>query len=372
MTTDKISRLSEQISSDELAAFLDRSGAEYLGPWGKNLLRYSYMDRDILIPTRPGLRDYDLRIRDALRDLMAVSDVAPSEMRTLLRNPDYQIFRVRARPGSDITSLPFDEGIGLLESSKSLIRASAITALGNNYRPVIRGRAPVLAENYMDRVKIGQTDVGSYVFTLLLPLDQEEQPYEEVDVAGEIVRHSSVVEALVDGMKIAERMQETGRAPEAKLKASRHSANFFESLYEIVDWSDSVSLEIVDRHDSEDRILHASEFGPQSLAVFKKAASIINPEEPRDFVTITGTITRLSEPNLRRKGSLDLRTRIKKRVRSVRITFGFEDRETVIRAFKEKEKVALKVSGNLTVERSGRFRLESPREFKVSNQAPLI
>lgn len=372
--------LMRQIGSVPIAAlraFLLRNKFSSLGKWGQFLERFQIRDNDrkydVLVPTSVELADFSQRMREAVKDASVALNIVQSDLLYRLYAADFRVFKIRAHPNAEISSIPFDEGLGLLESSKSLIRASAIAALGKSFRRVTHGRAPAIVDNYMDRVKIGQTDVGSYVFTLLLPHDEpilgDYQDLEETDQATK-----SVTSALHRGIETVAKMNESRRVPSEKLLEDIGlPSSFYKSLYDIVDWSDNVSLEIGEPSSLQSAgAVQSYGFGRSVLPLLEKTNERLDPQTRLKVTTLSGTITRLSEPRIRRMGSIDLRAKIDGRERTVRVPFGENERETIITAFREKSAKALKVRGTLRTLNNGHFSLESPSQFEAVRRGSLL
>jgi hypothetical protein len=75
-------------------------------------------------------------------------------------------------------SLPLTDGIKILESTKKIIEAAALSAI--EPRSFYQGPRFHKARNYLEKVRVGQTEQGSYIFNIISPLDSEE----DVDAHG--------------------------------------------------------------------------------------------------------------------------------------------------------------------------------------------
>lgn len=121
MTDITAPSLLESLSLDELRRFLVASGFVNCGSWGRYLQRYNSEHGqdsfDVLLPVTRDIADYEVRIRDALRDIAAATSLSQPELLSHVQATNYRAFRIRARPGSDINSIPFHEGLGVLEAA---------------------------------------------------------------------------------------------------------------------------------------------------------------------------------------------------------------------------------------------------------------
>ncbi|MCT7957500.1 DUF4926 domain-containing protein [Laspinema palackyanum] len=74
---------------------------------------------------------------------------------------------------SDISngSLPLIDGINILESAKKIVKAAALSAIEpRSYYP---GKHFTQTNKYLEKVRIGQTEQGSYIFNIISPLNNE-------------------------------------------------------------------------------------------------------------------------------------------------------------------------------------------------------
>ena len=60
------------------------------------------------------------------------------------------------------------------------------------------------------------------------------------------------------------------------------------------------------------------------------------------------------------------------RQRAIRVPFGFEDRETIIEAFKAKASKFLRVEGLVTIEDNGHLLMSNMGKFEIVDQGPLF
>lgn len=361
------------ISIPEVRRYLLSHGFVTRGPWGKFLERFkSETDQgqfDVIVPTTRDIADFESRISDALRDLSVAVGVSVSEVLNAVIISDHKVFRLRAYAGQEISSIPFDEGFGLLTNAKQIIKSSAVTAFSSKKIKLIRGRYPVAVDDYMDNVRLGQSEIGSYIFNLLLPRSDGIMEYN----SGYDDSSDAVVEIISEGMILAEEVSRNNRVPsESKIEESGISANFFEALYNIVEYSGKVSIEVGGPVSSHINGIRAFHFNESSLRVLERTALKIAPENRTVVKKVSGTITRLSEPASTRRGSIDLLARIDGRKRSVRINFGPNDREEIILAFKEKDSRLLTVTGQLKTERNGHLTLENAHGFDASKRGTLL
>ena len=160
------------ITPDALSAYLKGHGWEAVEPYGDRGFVYALDTNggsEIIAPTTQRTSDYALVLNQIIeilsnseeRDGLAV-------LRELSRAAHDQVrFRVSSDHIGD--SISIDKGITLLEQSRVLLRSAAYSALrpmpfigpGGNRKEV---------SNYLKRVRLGQTEQGSFVINISSPV----------------------------------------------------------------------------------------------------------------------------------------------------------------------------------------------------------
>ncbi|MEI6387363.1 MAG: hypothetical protein WCQ50_12050 [Spirochaetota bacterium] len=141
---------------------------------------------EALLPMDLELRDYALRMGDLLAVLAATERRSQSEIYRDLLTITSDVMRMRiADPDLGDGSLPIEEHALIAQKTRDLVMAAACAA--TECRPVWPTRKPTQAVDHVRRVRIGQSEQGSFVVTVIskiTPLLQtseylfEEEPYE--------------------------------------------------------------------------------------------------------------------------------------------------------------------------------------------------
>ena len=122
----------------------------------------------VLVPASTRFADFPVRIRQLAEILARTEDRRPSAVLVDLSLAAVDLIRVRLPRAHDDHSLALDAGIELLSESRMLLLAAACSAL----RPQRRFRAGrhERASTYLAGVRLGQTEPGSFVVNLLVPV----------------------------------------------------------------------------------------------------------------------------------------------------------------------------------------------------------
>ena len=139
-----------------------RAGYRYAELW----YREGDAESGIVVPLTNDVVDYVARMAQALSTLSRVESRAEHHILTDVQNALADVIRVR-RPTSTskAATIRLSEGVALVESAMAMVTSVACAALFP--RRVIPSRRPAQASTYLGRVQLGQTEVGSYVLTIV-------------------------------------------------------------------------------------------------------------------------------------------------------------------------------------------------------------
>lgn len=121
---------------------------------------------EVAVPLRRDFRDYAARVEDLLSVLRVAEGRPTYAVYRNLTSATCDLIRIRLlAKGSADGTVPLDVGAGLIEHARDLVMAGAcVTA---QPRVWYRNRRPTEAEDYLRGVRLGQTEVGSFVITVL-------------------------------------------------------------------------------------------------------------------------------------------------------------------------------------------------------------
>jgi hypothetical protein len=120
----------------------------------------------LFLPLSSKPRDYESRLRELVASLAEIEDADREMLITNLRYTSADLVRIRlVSPRVGPGEVPIGDGAKLFEGAKELMLAAACAEI--NVRPNFGPRVPDLARDYMDNVRLGQTERGSYVVTVI-------------------------------------------------------------------------------------------------------------------------------------------------------------------------------------------------------------
>ena len=114
----------------------------------------------------PQLRDYALRMGDLLAVLAAAEERSQSQVYRDLLTVTADVIRIRiAGPDLADGSLPIEEHAQIAQKARDLVLAAACAATAP--RPVWPTRKPIQAMEHVRRVRVGQSERGSYIMNVI-------------------------------------------------------------------------------------------------------------------------------------------------------------------------------------------------------------
>lgn len=122
----------------------------------------------VIIPMDKILSDYDNAMYEAIERVAFVSRQTIEEIVLFLLNPNADILKIRLiRKDVEAGSIFIDEAIALYENAKKMITATAQDIVDpKNYH---KGRTSEAVSNFINNCRFGQTEVGSYVISVVCP-----------------------------------------------------------------------------------------------------------------------------------------------------------------------------------------------------------
>jgi hypothetical protein len=203
---------------------------------------------ELLVPLRREFGDFANRINEVLETLETAETRSQLEIFGELVTASADVIRVRTHPraGEDQGSLSLEDGVSAHERVREMILAAACATIGR--RALYAKRKPERAMSYLRRIRLGQAERGSYVFTLISPVSPAlrdataiatEEPFERRVVetlAGALsaTRQAAVASAVLGG----------DMEPFKTAIAQGVSANLFEAIGGLSEASGDQPIEV--------------------------------------------------------------------------------------------------------------------------------
>ena len=320
---------------------------------------------EIILPLTKRLGDYASVVSELIEVFAEVTEQDEVAVYRSLVNADRDLVRVRAG-ASDDGSVGLNEGVDLIRGARDML-LSVACSLGEP-KAVYRAGANKEASKLVDRVRLGPTDHGSFIVTLLTPVVPPSTPKLLPDAGHQSQPpQRKLTLRLIEALRVARKALERAAVGDERAFADsvEHgvSANLCEALCRIVR-----PFPMLDVRVSWARTRMVSEplaivrFGQNDTPLLSEAARALRELAPQPDVRLRGFIRVLKRVRAESGGTIQLATTINKRRQSVMAVLERSDYEQAVQAHKEQAPVIL--DGDL--ERVGqRWRLLIPRLTEI-------
>ncbi|MGE0148946.1 MAG: hypothetical protein AB7R87_16365 [Parvibaculaceae bacterium] len=358
-----------QVTPSALRAYAASQGWRKVEPYGDHSDVYAFGGREIILPGTARLGDYASAVSNALTTLAVVEGRDELQVYFDLSTADQDVVRVRAPRAADDGSVLVEPGVELFVHAKNLLLSAACSV--TEPRRAYRVGGMKDASAYIDRVRLGQTQRGSFIVTLLSPvppaleysLQQSFWP-----AMGDEPFERKVTRQLVQGLRATRKAVESfnrGDGFEEFEKAVEHgaSANLCEALATLVEQGEGADVSVTwaqTRQAPESR--SSVEFPVSDAAILKEAAKVFRDREPRADELIEGFIVKLSRGASESDGRITVRAYIdEQRPVSVAVELPQVIYERAVAAHQAKLPVSIR--GDL-VREGQRWRLKNARDVR--------
>ncbi len=339
------------ISPAAIAAFARSEGWSKTEAYGAHADVYTGVERpEIIVPRTDRLADYASVVSRLVGVFAQYADRdEPSVYRDLV-GADCDVVRVRALESDDDGSVALDAGVRIVTQAREMLLAAACAV--RSPQPLYRAGANKEANDYMRRVKLGQTEHGSFVVTLLapvppllqLPLDPAWASIEDEPMERMVTRR--LMEALEASRTAAEMALSGDGAAFENAVAAGVSANLCEAVATLIEQSRGLDISVTwarTRPTPEAR--RKVVFSSKDAEILKEAARTFRLRQPKPDVTLFGIVNRLKRDEEDVEGVVTLRAMVDDRLQSVSAVLDQANYSIAVRAHDAKTPVI--VTGDL-------------------------
>ena len=326
---------------------------------------------EIIVPRTPRLGDYAQVVARLIAIFSHAAEVDEIQMYNDLVVSDRDVTRVRASNVETDGTVDLEQGVALVSGSRDMLLAAACSL--QDPRPVYRVGANKDANEFMHRARLGQTETGSFVLTILSPVvpPQVQPPLlSEMDLDDPVERRITrrLAQALAATRRATSRAMGGDTDAFAEAVSEGTSANLCEALVQVLEPFPSVDVSTTWARTRPLRSVRESvQFADNDALFLREAARSFRSREPRLDVPLFGSVRMLRRDYSETDGTVTLRANIDGRIQSVTVALSQFDYNRASQA--NVEQVPISMEGDL--ERIGqRWRLLNPRnvDIIVANQ----
>jgi len=345
------------VSPGALAAYARSAGWQQGETYRIHSNVYTGHDRpEIIVPRTDHLGDYATVVSQLIE---VFARVAAQDQLTIYRSlvtGDRDMVRIRVAEGSD-GSLGLNEGINLVSGARALILWAACSL--HRPRPVYRAGAHQEARNLLEQVRLGQTEQGSFIITMLTPvvpppLQPPLQPSlfpgrGDPDLDQNTPIQRKMTRRLVEALKAARQSTEKRMAGDsdafADVVEKGVSANLCQALVSLIGPFPSVDIGV---SWAKTRPIPLPEavvpFGKMDAPILKEAAQLFQEREPKQDVVLRGFVQSLKRAETESEGKIHFRTHISdnEKPHTVQVELAKSDYEKAVQAHCKQAQLMLK------------------------------
>ncbi len=327
---------------------------------------------DVTLPARRELGDYVLRMGETLRTLADAEQRSALDVLRDIQTTTSDLVRVRA-PGRNAEdgALPLDVVVKFVEWTREMMLAAACAVIDK--RSVYANQKKRQAMDYLSHVRMGQTERGSYVLTLLSPVAPHLNPVQEGLFVSEPEDpyERQVTRTLLDSLHAlagaAKDAAVNGNmAPFSEAVKRGVSANLCDAVVGLSEVSPGEGVDVQVSW-SRTRPVDISiptrvAFGSDSIPLIHEAARMFRETSPSDDINIEGFVIGLDRTPEATEGHVTLKASLDGRYRRIVLQLNADTYRLALQAHDERRTV--QCSGDLLKE--GRsYRLKDPRHFEI-------
>jgi hypothetical protein len=309
----------------------------------------------LFLPLSPDPDDYAQRLYDFVEKLASVESRDPAVILTNLRYAAADLVRVKLEgPRVGYGEVPLEEGAGLFEGTRKLMLAAACAAV--EARPQYGPKKPTAATKYLDGVRLGQTEIGSYVLTVISELSTSSQetllpheapaPFERRVTATLAAALKATKDAAREVISAQQGLSVFGEKVEQGV-----SANLCDAIALIGTDEEQLNMEVTLDWSAAwvpppDELPAHITFDPGEQKVVEKAASYLRQLGPFEKVEVEGFVSRLERGTGEQIGTIVIEGTARGERRNVYVDLVDEPYRRAIAAHEERRRVA--ITGTLT------------------------
>lgn len=334
----------------------------------------SAYDAEVIAPSSKLAKDYHDRMVDAVLAIAAYEEREPIETASALTGHSADQVRVRVIHKDVVAgTIPLSDGILLNLRARDLLVSSAMSATSK--RKHFSGKRPPETREFLNSLRLGQTEVGSYVVNVIAPLSpagrNEQDSIPTTSVTRMITANLSAgLDALLDAIHDFKENDDLTVFNEAVNAGV--SANMCDALLGLSGERHERSFEVTITPSSRDTFKSEPRtflFDTTEVKILETASEYYKDNYVLPDQTIRGFIKRLDRPATEESGTITVEATILNTEKHVAIELGPEEYLDAVNAHKMRE--VIECHGDVSV-KARSARLLNPSDFRVVRSGNLI
>jgi len=289
--------------------------------------------QEILIPVSQGDPSYGFIVRKLLRVFAEVAGMDEAQVYRDLLVANRDVIRFRA-PSEDDGTVSIEDGLSLVGSARDMFSAAAASI--GQAKAIYRPKSNKSVSNLINGTRLGQTEHGSYVVTVLTPLLASELDMYGLDPAPEPFARQATLRFAT----ALSTTRDAARSPElqAFLDGIKHgvSANLCESLADAITPFKGLDVSITWARTRPRKVARTNvSFTDSDAPYLRDIARIFRESEPESDVTIIGSVVMLEGQGGGEPGTVVIRGLKDDKPISVSVSLESDDYSAMIKAHED-------------------------------------
>jgi hypothetical protein len=358
------------IDSESISAYLASKGwvseASY-SPLAKIWYRpdRSGDETELIVPTQDDVVDFRIRIAEVFRSLQKIESRPENLIARDIAFSSCDIVRLKRPALHDRgDSILLKDGAELLKAALKMMTSAACSTVSP--RAVIPARRPPLACDYINNIRMGHTERGSYVLTIISKvapqltqgapnlLEYLECPFPR-KVTKSLCTSLSAIKEATEQVANSDDFSPFFQRVDEGITASLCEAIRDMVVSEVVEEEIGVSVSWAPSSPVEGESIRQFQFQPSMAPILTRAADFLRQAEPQEDIFLTGVVVGLHREEGSEEGKVTISCAIEGSVRQLQVQLGFKDYNTAIEAHGSRNGVAFRAD----VKREGRFYIAS-------------
>jgi hypothetical protein len=365
-----------QLSINQIEAYLQSKGWEKYRIYKKIVSIWHNPNQptnELVFPIDKTVHDYELIAKQFINKLADIEEKDNENVVNYISN--ILINNVKVRLASDDVgdgSIPYEKGLALIQNAKDMLTSAALSAYKK--RNFYVGSYPDIVTDYVNSIRLGQTERGSYIVNLLAPITyiQENSNTLFEDIPYDHLVYYSLKKSLVQLVDDAKQNYETNsiNTPE-KYSEFGISANLCDSIIKMAELKENSCIDVslipssyIDQKKESTNIRIVPEYIPHISIV----SEIMKKEIFYENHTIYGSVGKLQREMNKEDGEIALACKIDGKERIVSIHLNAKQYLDAIIA--HREKLVVKARGNLDI-KMNHAKMEPIDEFIIIDSEHL-
>lgn len=306
------------------------------------IFRNRQYEMDLMAPFRNDYKDSERAIFELLNQLSIIYGKTINEIISEYHSERRNKIKLRII-GQELEGgvIPFNQGVKLLENTKEMIIASYLAT--NNKRKNYLGNRPEYISEHLDKIELGQTEIGSYIINVYLPAEPDDTDIIQRDpISTRAIKQLEVAtESLKLGIARFSNTQDYGEFD--GLEKQGVSSNLCLAINEIGnDGKNDVDINIqYDSKLNEVPLVSKIFFKKEDIQVIKSVGLLYRQDLTEPNFTLIGYVIDLHREKHEVEGDITLATEINKKKKNVRIHLQYIDYQEAVKAHETSKRISI-------------------------------